>query len=304
VLDIWGALTAKGYRAVEGRLRFPDLADRHLMAEGYARWHDYPQEDYFGLGPLSRRRNQTDFSLEATTVGGRVGVRPVPILTAGGGVEYAAPRVGSGTDDSLPSTDELFDETTAPGLSEDVDFVRSLAFLDVDWRRPLNARNGGWYRVEVSRYEARGSADASFNRIDVDLRQFVGFLAERRVLVARLVASTSDVEASQTMPFYMMPTLGGNSTLRGFRDYRFRGPHALLAQGEYRFEIWSGLDAALFYDAGKVAMRRSELNFRHLESNYGFGFRFNTNEGVVLRVDSAFGSRDGKHLWVVFGGTF
>jgi len=24
----------------------------------------------------------------------------------------------------------------------------------------------------------------------------------------------------------------------------------------------------------------------------------------VLRVDGAFGSRDGKHLWIVFGGTF
>jgi outer membrane protein assembly factor BamA len=58
------------------------------------------------------------------------------------------------------------------------------------------------------------------------------------------------------MPFYFMPTLGGNDTLRGFREYRFRGPHAILAQGEYRWEIWSGLDGALFYDAGKVADRR------------------------------------------------
>ena len=58
-----------------------------------------------------------------------------------------------------------------------------------------------------------------------------------------------------------MPTLGGNDTLRGFRNYRFRGPHALLLQAEYRWELWSGLDGALFYDAGKVALRafRSRL---------------------------------------------
>jgi hemolysin activation/secretion protein len=106
------------------------------------------------------------------------------------------------------------------------------------------------------------------------------------------------------MPFYYMPTLGGNDSLRGYRAYRFRGPHALLIQGEYRFEIWSGLDAALFYDTGKVAMRFSDLNLKHLESDYGFGFRFNTDNGIVLRVDTALGSRDGKHLWIVFGGTF
>ena len=120
----------------------------------------------------------------------------------------------------------------------------------------------------------------------------------------RVFASTSDQATGQQMPFYLMPTLGGNDSLRGFRDYRFRGPHALLLQGEYRFEIWSGLDGALFYDAGKVAMRRANLNLSNLETDYGFGFRFNTDNGTILRVDAAFGSRDGNHLWIVFGGRF
>jgi hemolysin activation/secretion protein len=106
------------------------------------------------------------------------------------------------------------------------------------------------------------------------------------------------------MPFYLMPYLGGNDTLRGFREYRFRGPHAILLQGEYRFEIWSGFDGALFYDAGKVAQRRSDLDLNNLERDYGIGFRFNTNEGVVMRVDAGFGSRDGKHLYITFGGVF
>jgi len=101
-----------------------------------------------------------------------------------------------------------------------------------------------------------------------------------------------------------MPTLGGYDTLRGFRQYRFRAPHAILLQGEYRWEIWSGLDGAIFYDTGKVANRRSDLDLSDLEKDYGFGFRFNTDNGVVFRVDAAFGSRDGKHLHIVFGGIF
>jgi hemolysin activation/secretion protein len=102
----------------------------------------------------------------------------------------------------------------------------------------------------------------------------------------------------------MLPSLGGHDTLRGFRADRFRGPHALLLQGEYRWEIWSGFDAALFADAGKVAFRREDLTLRDLERDYGFGVRFATDNGVILRVDAAFGSRDGKHLHVVFGNLF
>ena len=155
-----------------------------------------------------------------------------------------------------------------------------------------------------SRLDDQTSGRYTFNRVDADLRQFVGFLAGRRVIASRLFVSTSDTDAGHVMPFYLMPTLGGNDTLRGFREYRFRGPHAILGQVEYRWEIWSGLDGALFYDAGKVANRRGDLNFKDLERDYGFGFRFNTDQGVVFRVDAGFGSRDGKHLYVVLGGIF
>jgi hypothetical protein len=304
MVDVWGGASMTRYWATEGRLRFPRLADGRLDVQGYARLHDYPQEDYFGLGPASRRSNQADYELRSTMVGGRAALRPAPIVAIGGGAEYSDPRITNGTDDSLPSIGERFDEASAPGMTVQPNFLRSIAFIDVDWRRPLNARKGGWYRAEWSHYNDRNGLGYSFNRFDLDVRQFVSFLSERRVLVGRVFASTSEAASGQQVPFYLMPTLGGNDSLRGFRDYRFRGPHALLLQGEYRFEIWSGLDGALFTDAGKVAMRRSQLNFNNLESDYGFGFRFNTDQGIVVRVDAAFGSRDGKHLWIVFGGTF
>ena len=51
-------------------------------------------------------------------------------------------------------------------------------------------------------------------------------------------------------------------------------------------------------------MRRADLNFKDLEDAYGFGFRFNTDNGVVLRIDAGFGSNDGKHLYIVFGDVF
>jgi outer membrane translocation and assembly module TamA len=157
--------------------------------------------------------------------------------------------------------------------------------------------------MEMSRYHDRGDA-FDFTRVEADVRQYLSAFAERRVLALRLFASTSDADAGSRVPFYLMRSLGGHDSLRGFRDYRFRGPHAILTQVEYRYEIWSGFDAALLYDAGKVTDRRADLNFMRLEQDYGIGFRVNTDNGVILRVDAGFGSRDGKHLFIVFGDVF
>jgi len=303
-IDLWAGATMTQYWAAQARLQMPIAPDGRIVVNTYGRRHDYPQEDFFGIGPDSARADHTTFRVLATTVGVRANGRLVGPLAVGGGVEYLTPSVGDGKDERVPPIGAMFDDASAPGLSSQPDFVRSLAFVDVDWREPRNARRGGWYRAELSHYEDRDQNLYSFDRFDLDVRQFFSILSERRTFVARAFISTSHTPGDQTMPFYLMPSLGGNDSLRGFREYRFRGPHALLLQGEYRFEIWSGLDAALFYDAGKVEMRRQDLDFNGLESDYGFGFRFNTDNGVILRVDSAFGSRDGKHLWIVFGGTF
>jgi outer membrane protein assembly factor BamA len=299
----WAAASLKKYWAVEGRFDLPDLADGRLELGAYARYNDYPQEVYFGLGPAAQRGDETRYELKNTLVGGRAGIKPAPIIMFGGGLEYSRPEIGPGKNRRVASIETRFDEISAPGLFSALNYLRTSAFLTVDYRQPKNARRGGWYRVEASHYGEESDA-FSFNRIDVDLRQFASVLAERRVFAVRLYLSTSDTEPGARMPFYLMPTLGGHDSLRGFRDYRFRGPHAILTNAEYRWEIWSGLDAALFYDAGKVALRRADLDFKGLNKAYGFGFRFNTDNGTILRIDAGFGSQDGKHLYIVFGDVF
>jgi hypothetical protein len=283
VAEIWGAATFKQYWALQARAAWPDREDGKWMAEAVADVREYPEESFFGLGPDSQRQNELRYSLHMSDITGRAGVRLAPIVLVGGKLGLFSPRTGA----------------------QSIDYVRSGAFVEVDYREPKYARSGGWYRLDFNNFTDRDDAGNGFRRTDLDLRQFIGFLADRRVIALRSYISTSEPEQGGTgVPFYLMPWLGGNDSLRGFRNYRFRGPHALLLQAEYRWELWSGLDAALFYDAGKVEMRRKDLNLKNLETDYGFGFRFNTSAGVVMRVDAAFGSPDGKHLHIVFGGVF
>jgi hypothetical protein len=305
ILDGWIAGSIETYWGIEGRVTFPDLARGRVVAEGVATLREYPREAYFGLGPDSARSARSAFLLKSSRIGGRVGVRLAPKLLVGAGLTTLHPRLGSGTEDGVPSTEELFTPETAPGLDADVRYLVPTGFVEFDYRQPLNARRGGWYRVDFSRYHDRRDGNWNFTQTDIDLRQYIGFLADRRVIALRGWYSTTFADQdSSGIPFYLMPSLGGSDTLRGFRSHRFRGPHALLLQAEYRWELWSGLDAALFYDAGKVALERSDLDFTDLQTDYGIGFRFNTSNSVILRVDAAFGSRDGKHLYISLGGVF
>jgi hypothetical protein len=303
-LATWGAGSLKRYWAVEARAVFPEFAEGRMFAEAWAARREYPQESFFGIGPDARRADQVNFALRRTLLGAGAGVRPTRFVRVGVNAEYSEPSVGEGKSEAIPSIEELFTDLTAPGLARQPDFLSVSSFVEVDYRQPVNARRGGWYRVDFSRYHDRDFDAYSFDRLEIDLRQYLPLFAERRVLAGRAFVSTSTAGNGHTVPFYLMPYLGGNDTLRGFREYRFRGPHAMLLQGEYRYEIWSGLDGALFYDAGKVALTRSDVDFRNLETDYGFGFRFNTDNGVVMRFDAGFGSNDGKHFYITFGGVF
>jgi len=300
----YGAGSLKGYWQLDSRLNWPRLAHGRAFATAYGRYFRFPREDFYGIGPASDRANRTDFDLRQGAVGFSAGVRPKPWFAVGGTTEYLRPRLGPGGDNHVPNANQIFGLDQLPGWAEQHDFIRVEGFADVHTAEPLmNPRKGGKYRVALARYSDRSGNEDGFTRVDVDLQQYLSVLNERRVLAVRALGSFSDVAGEAEMPFYLMRTLGGGQTLRGFRDFRFRDRHLLAVQAEYRFEIFTALDGAIFYDAGQVAPRLNRLRWRDFERDYGFGFRFGGNGGVFLRLDFAYGG-EGPRTWLRFGHVF
>jgi hypothetical protein len=87
----------------------------------------------------------------------------------------------------------------------------------------------------------------------------------------------------QQVPFYMMPSLGGANTLRGYSNYRFHDRHLLLASAESRWPIFAHVDAAAFVDSGTVAARAEDLGLDKVV--YGFGMRVHSHSSTTARVD-------------------
>ncbi len=70
-------------------------------------------------------------------------------------------------------------------------------------------------------------------------------------------------------------------------SWRFRDRNSLLLQAEWRIMVNRFFDTALFYDAGKVAARPSDLDLHGMPHDCGFGFRFHGPDATVLRIDVA-----------------
>ena len=214
-----------------------------------------------------------------------------------------APSIGRGGRAS--AVQDRFTPADAPGLDRQPDFGHYFAFAEANTRQPRgNPRAGGLYAVRFERFDDRDFNAYNFDRFEAEVQQYLSLFNQRRVLALRGLVSSASPDEGQQVPFYLQHTLGGPDDLRGFRRNRFRDDHLLLLQAEYRWEVFTAMDAALFADWGKVAARRRDLNLRDLEHDYGFGVRFGTDNGVFLRIEGAFGSRDGKHFVFRFGDAF
>jgi surface antigen Omp85-like protein len=293
----------KGYWLLDAHLALPELAGGRVFAEVSARTYDYQSEAFYGPGPASRRDAESFFGFRNTTTGGVVGVRFGPHVSVGGGVEYLMPVVDRGR--KATALQDRFTVNDAPGVDRQPDFGRYLAFAEVNTREPrANPRAGGLYAIRYERFDDVDLNAYNFSRVRAEVQQYLSLFNQRRVIALRALVSSASPDEGEQAPFYLQHTLGGPDDLRGFRRNRFRDNHLLLLQAEYRWEVFPAMDAALFTDWGKVASRREDLNFDDLEHDYGFGVRFGTINGVFLRIEGAFGSRDGKHFVFRFGDVF
>ena len=294
----------KRYWIADARMLLPRLLDERLGIDAHVQSYDFRDELFFGLGPDSARSDLVTYGMRNTVVGGSAAVRPTSWLTVSGGADFLNPEINPDRSKSEP-IGSRFDDSSAPGLADQPKFMRYEGTVDVNHREPRgNPRSGGRYLFTYQRFDDLDANAYSFQRAEVDLQQYISLLRNRRVLALRALASVSDADAGARVPFYYQRALGGPDDLRGFHRVRFRDTHALLLQAEYRWEIFTAVDGALFYDAGKVASRAEDLNLKDLESDYGIGFRFGTANSVFFRVEAAFGSRDGTHFIFRFNNVF
>jgi hypothetical protein len=296
--DLRGLYSVKSYKLIELTTDSWDLASGKVSLHARAGWRDATEIAYHGLGPDSSP-DRTNYRMKQATVGGSLRARPGGYTVFGAGAAYEDYTLEPGLG-SAPSIEEVFTPATAPGLGASPSYIHTSASAGLDWRPAAGyARRGGLYEVTYHNYADRHDT-YSFDGVDGEVVQHIPVLRENWVISLHGLVQTT-LNDDDVVPYFMLPSLGSGSTLRGYSSWRFRDRHSILTSGEFRWiPSRLGLDMAIFYDAGKVASRREDLSLRHLRHDVGVGFRFHSPLATPLRIEFA---RGNEGLRIVFAGS-
>jgi surface antigen Omp85-like protein len=297
LLDVRGSYTILGYKRIETEFTAPRLFHRRGSLTLLGGWREATQAAFYGIGMGKTLEERRNFDFQQPYGSGTLTLWPARrLLMLRGGLELSqwSLRPGQG---SFPSVETVFRPATLPGVGTKTTYLHSQGTAGIDWRTsPGYTRRGGFYGVTLHDYADRDER-FGFRQVDYEAIQHVPILREAWVISLRAIARTTYSKTDQQVPFFLLPYVGSGSTLRGFTSHRFRDQNGLTLQAEWRIMANRFMDTAVFYDAGKVAARRADLNLDGLKSDYGFGVRLHGPISTPLRIEVA-RSSEGMRLIV------
>ncbi|MBI2502110.1 MAG: BamA/TamA family outer membrane protein [Candidatus Latescibacteria bacterium] len=197
--------------------------------------------------------------------------------------------------DKLPYTAAAFPDV--PGVGGATVLGERLSAIYDHRNQEFNPTAGTYARLLVEAdhglSDARPSPPATYGRFSLEARHYRSTADQRFTLLLRntwrLTTGQDDI------PFFELPTLGGDTALRGFDFGRFYGKHAVFGSAELRMQAMHlvlmgfpmDMEIAPFVDLGQVfqsADFEGEFNV-----NPGFSFRALSRPNVGIILNGAVG---------------
>jgi Omp85 superfamily domain len=289
-IDVRGSWTFSNYKRVEAEFVAPRLFNRRGKLSVLGGWREATQVGFYGIGNDTITEDKTNYLFNQPYGSALLTLYPTRnVLMLQGGVELSRWKQEPGTSSLSPSVETVYTPATLPGLGAEVTYLHTQGAVGLDWRTsPGYTRRGAYIAATLHDYKDNDD-NFGFQLAEYEGIAHLPILREAWVLSFHARVQTVFDKDNEDTPFFMLPALGGGSSLRGYPSWRWRDKNSLLLQGEWRIMVNRYLDTAVFYDAGKVAARTSDLDLDHLHSDFGFGVRFHGPFATPLRVELAKG---------------
>lgn len=264
---------------------------------------------FYGFGNSSSEKLETNYTMGDSNARLSLGVNLNSDVAIIGTQRFRYVNIENGVAHTLPQTPNAF--PTAPGLdgariwqqglgiqydtrdNQLTPLKGTLATLNADFKRNFELFNvDHWWRIMA------------------EARHFLPHAKDRAVFVAHGLIDALPIDSKglvrEGVPFYERPTLGGETTLRGFGRGRFVGNFALLVNLEERISLVQRsvlgnvveLEIAPFVDIGRVGSSFSTRELlKDAQLNPGFGIRLLARPNIASRLDLGVG-KDGVSVFV------
>jgi outer membrane protein assembly factor BamA len=256
---------------------------------------------FFGIGPSSKKENETNMTEEVTGGYFIFGVNMTPTLRLSLGETLQRFEVGRGGVPGLPFTGDVFPDL--PGIQGATIHAQRVALIHDSRDSQITPTMGLYLSLFGEASTELLGSDADYLKAGVEIIWLKPFFNQRLIFVGRgLFEGTS---GDSSTPFQVLPTLGSVDTLRGFGENRFYGDARLLLNAEIRAKVLKmrifGVDAefelAPFVDFGKVFNSGEQFLDTRFEVTPGLGIRGIAPPSVVGHIEIAY-SREGPAIYV------
>jgi outer membrane protein assembly factor BamA len=294
-LDVRASYTIKQYKRVEAEFHAPRLFNRRGKLTVLGGWREATEVGFYGFGTNTSVDDRANYAFQQPYGSALLTIEPTRrYLEFIGGVELTQWKQEPGQG-SAPSIDDVYAPGFLPGQNAKINYLHTQGGIALDGRTsPGYSRRGAYLGVTLHDYQ--DSDDRyGFQMMNYEGIGYLPILRETWVIALHGRVQTADEKNGQLIPFFMLPALGGGSSLRGYSSWRFRDKNSLLLQAEWRIPASRYFDTAFFYDAGKVTERTSDLDFDGLKTNWGVGFRFHSPFATPLRIEFA-KSKEGRQF--------
>lgn len=208
---------------------------------------------------------------------------------------------------------KAIEESISSNVAQDTDFIYGQdnpftlgvgVALQWDTRDiAVNARQGQFLSLEYASYQDSFGSDSNFEKAEADYRLY--WTPIKGSTLAFL--NTANFSAGD-VPYYELPTFGGQDSMRGIYYGRYRDMHSVEHTVEYRQSFMSNGDYTKhgFTMWAGLATTAENINDLYQDKiySYGVGYRYELQPRMNVRVDLGFGSNDAQGLYLSINEAF
>ena len=291
-------LGARDFFEVEARYTIPEVAGTGTRLSVEGNYFSEPEDRFFMGGVRGDRQiDEARFSRRQVDATTRLQYRGA---TWGAAAELRYERV-----EASPTEDDSARPIGMPGLTT-VNLLTPRAELALDFTRGGPRTSAGTRLLLRADYtQDLVSHRFRYGRYTATVQQYVPlpvFPQGRRLVLRGRIEQAEPLLGGEAIPFYQLPRLGGQRSLRGFLSDRFQDNGSLLLTAEYRYPIWTnrypgwtGVDATFFVDAGQVFGAFSGIAVNDFKMSVGGGLHLLNRRGLSARFEVA-RSVEGTHV--------